>query len=194
MLATWNRVKVHRDAHVQFEKSLYSVPFRLIGQSLWLKATARRTVDTTVQLYREQDLVASHPRAARAGSRATVHDHLPPEALAWNLADTQACLRAAERVGAQCEALIRALFADRVLENLRAAQGVLRLGKTYGAARLEAACARALAFGNVRYRTVKTILARGLDQQQSAPAAFDALTDTYTRGGRFYRHPDTRTH
>ncbi len=36
--ATW--VKVHHDAHVQFEKRLYSVPFRLLGQTLWLKATA----------------------------------------------------------------------------------------------------------------------------------------------------------
>ncbi|NTU62679.1 MAG: hypothetical protein HGB05_04585, partial [Chloroflexi bacterium] len=39
-----------------------------------------------------------------------------------------------------------------------------RLGKTYGPVRLEAACHRALAFANPRYRTVKTILAKGLDQ------------------------------
>ncbi|MEW8075346.1 MAG: IS21 family transposase, partial [Candidatus Sedimenticola endophacoides] len=37
-LATWAKVKVHRDAHVQYLKALYSVPYRLVGQTLWLKA------------------------------------------------------------------------------------------------------------------------------------------------------------
>ncbi|SAL06848.1 integrase catalytic region [Caballeronia calidae] len=54
-LATWARVKVHRDAHVQFERAYYSVPFRLAGKDLWLKATA-----TMVQLYYEHELSASH--------------------------------------------------------------------------------------------------------------------------------------
>jgi hypothetical protein len=42
---------------------------------------------------------------------------------------------------------------------------VLRLGQRYGAPRLEAACARAVAVGEYRYATVKTILAAGLDRQ-----------------------------
>jgi len=53
-----------------------------------------------------------------------------------------------------------------------------------------AACVRALSFGSPRYRTVKTILAKGLDQQ-AAQTSFDALTETYTRGGRFCR--DTKS-
>ena len=54
---------------------------------------------------------------------------------------------------------------DRPLDRLRGAQGVLRLAQRYGAARLEAACARAAAAGEYRYVTVKTILAVGLDRQ-----------------------------
>lgn len=184
-LATWAKVSVHRDAHVQFAKCLYSAPFRLVGQELWLRATV-----TTVQLFHEHQLVATHPRLRDAGRRSTVRDHLPPDALAYRLHDPQWCLREAQRIGAACAAVIEALFADRVLDNLRAAQGVVRLAKSFGAARLEAACERALAFGNPRYRTVKTILARGLDQQPPAPA-FDALADTYTRGGRFCRDTES---
>ena len=33
-LAVWVQVKVHRDAHVQFDKCLYSAPFKLAGQAL----------------------------------------------------------------------------------------------------------------------------------------------------------------
>lgn len=186
VLAAWARVKVHRDAHVQYLKCLYSVPFQRIGQRLWLKAT-----DTTVQLYCEHALVATHPRLSRPGQRATVADHMPPQALAWKLRDPQWCLRAAEAIGEKCHALVERLFADRVLENLRAVQGLLGLKKKYGAARLEAACDRALAYDNPRYRTVKTILEKGLDQHADPQQAFDELCETYTGRGRFSR--DTRT-
>ena len=50
----------------------------------------------------------------------------------------------------------------------------LALLKPYGAARLEAACARALAHGSPYYRTVKTILATGADQRTDAPDATPA--------------------
>ena len=56
------------------------------------------------------------------------------------------------------------LLTDHIAERLRAAQGVISLGKRYGAARLEAACARALAHDSPHYRTVKTILSTGADQ------------------------------
>lgn len=185
VLATWVKVTVHPDAHVKFGHCLYSAPFRLVGQALWLRAT-----HTSVQVFHEHQLVASHPRLKEPGKRSTVRDHLPPEALAYLQRDPQWCLETATRIGSACAALIEALFADRVLDNLRAAQGVVRLVKPYGAARLEAACARALSFGSPRYRTVKTILAKGLDQQ-AAQASFDSLTETYTRGGRFCR--DTKS-
>jgi transposase len=184
-VAVWAKVKVHRDAHVQFRKALYSVPFRLIGQSLWLKATPG-----TVQLFRDHELLATHPRLAYPGQRSTVDDHMPPEALAYKLHDPQWCLREAHRIGPHCKRLIEQLFSDQVLENLRAAQGILRLKTHYGGARLEAACQRALAFDNPRYRAVKTILQKGLDQQPDVQRAFDALSETYTGHGRFSR--DTR--
>ncbi len=122
MPATWAKVKVHRDAHVQFHKALYSVPFPLVGQTLWLKATP-----TTVALFAEHEL---------------------------------------------------------------AVQGILRLAERYTSARLEAACIRALAFDNPRYRAVKTILEKGLDQHPNPLQAFDTLGETYTGHARFTR--DTR--
>lgn len=188
-LAVWARVKAHRDAHVQYGQCLYSVPFRLMGQSLWRKAT-----DQLITVYRDHELIATHPRQTRPGARSTGQDHLPPEALAWNLQDTHGCLREAERIGPNCQELIQTLFADQVLVNLRAAQGVLRLEKTYGSQRLEAACSRAIRFGSVRYRTVKAILAKGLDQGVPSPASDTALADTYTHGGRFCRDTQTLLH
>jgi hypothetical protein len=144
-----------------------------------------------VQVFAEHALVAAHSRLGRPGERSTVEDHLPPEALAFRRQDPLWCRREAEQVGPACGALIDRLLADRVLDNLRAAQGVLRLGKTHGNGRLEAACQRALAFDHPRYRTVKTILEKGLDQLAAAEVAFDGLAEAYTGGGRFCR--DSRT-
>jgi transposase len=182
-LAVWSKVKLHGNCHVQFEKTYYSAPFRLVRRELWLRAT-----ETTVKLFYNLNLVALHPRLRKPGARSTIDEHLPPEALAYKMQDPQWCLKQARTVGPCCEALIEALFADRVLDNLRAAQGIVGLNKKYGPARLEAACKRALAFDNPRYQTVKTILAKGLDQQPSPEAAFDQLGETYTGKGRFCRN------
>jgi len=163
-LGTWHRVNVHRDCHVQFERVLYSAPFTLVGKTLWLRAT-----DAAVALFEDYRHVATHPRGQRAGQRVSVREHLPPEAQAFFGRDRAWCATQAERIGLSCAALIEQLLADHILERLRAAQGVLALLKPYGAARLEAACARAMAHGSPYYRTVKTILATGADQRIDVP-------------------------
>lgn len=181
-LACWVKLKVHGDCHMQHEYCRYSVPHTLVGQTLWLRAS-----ETTVRIYRDQDMVAIHARLRRAGSRSTVPEHMPPEAQAYAMRDPQWCLRQARQVGPSCHVLIEQLFADNVLDNLRAAQGVISLEKRFGTARLEAAAARALTYASPRYRTVKTILENGLDQCAVDEASFDALGDAYTGSGRFSR-------
>jgi hypothetical protein len=177
---------LHGNCHVQFEKTYYSAPFRLVRRQLWLKAT-----ETTVKLFYNLELVAIHARLHRPGARSTVDAHLPPEALAYKMQDPQWCLRQAESIGPCCKALIETLFADRVLDNLRAAQGVVGMAKKYGKPRLEAACKRALAFGNPKYRAVKIILEKGLDQLNDPHSAFDSLGRAYTGQGRFSRDLNT---
>ena len=170
-LASWTKVKVHGDCHVQVEKCRYSVPYLLVRQTLWLRAS-----ETTVRAYRDQEMVAIHARLFRPGSRSTVPEHMPPEAQAYAMRDPQWCLRhQAEKIGPACHALIEQLFADRVLDNLRAAQGVVGFSKRYGPIRLEAAAARALAYASPLYRTVKTILENGLDQYTLDEGGFDRL-------------------
>jgi hypothetical protein len=53
-------------------------------------------------------------------------------------------------------------------------QAILRLEESVGAQRLEAACARALYFGDPRYRRIKEILNAALDREplpETAPPA-----------------------
>ena len=52
----------------------------------------------------------------------------------------------------------------------RSCLGILRLGKRYGNARLEAACGRAFSVGARSYRHVDAILKNGLDRMPVEPA------------------------
>lgn len=158
-LGTWHQVTLHRDCHVKFDYRLYSAPFALVGKVLWLRAT-----DGAVALYDEFRHVATHCKGIKPGQRQTIRDHLPPKAQTFFARDRQWLASQASEVGTSCARLIDRLLADKILERLRAAQGVISLGKTYGNARLEAACARALAHDSPYYKTVKSILSSGADK------------------------------
>jgi hypothetical protein len=69
--------------------------------------------------------------------------------------DPQWCLKQAEQIGPSCRAPVEQLFSDRVLDNLRAAQGIVGFAKKYGYKRLEAACQRALFFGQSTIKCTK---------------------------------------
>ena len=47
--ALWQRAKVHRDQHVVFEGSFYSVPCAYAGQGVWIRATQRM-----VEIYNQE--------------------------------------------------------------------------------------------------------------------------------------------
>jgi hypothetical protein len=96
----------------------------------------------------------------------------------------------AETIGPHTAALVSAVLASKPHpeQGYRACLGVMRLGKRYAAVRLEAACARALAVGAVSYRSVKSMLETGLDQQPLAvQGALLALDDhANVRGPVYY--------
>ena len=181
-LAVWCKAKLHGNCHLQTGKCYYSAPYPLVHRELWVRSTEK-----LVEIFNEHKLVAVHPRLRRPGARSTMDEHLPPEAIAYKMRDPQWCLRQGEEIGSQCFIIIKKLFEDHVLDNLRAAQGVVSLSKKYGSVRLEAACLRALVFDSPKYRTVKTILEKGLEHQGTEPLV-QALGGAYTGAGRYCRN------
>ena len=138
---TWTRAKVHPDHHVQIAHALYSVPTAYLGQQLEVRLDR-----ASVRLYRGTDLVKIHPRVA-PGKRSTDPSDYPVGKAGY-------ALRSVERLGTQARAQGAhvAEFVDRLLAGplpwtrMRAAYGLLRLCERYGAPRVDALCARAIAF------------------------------------------------
>ena len=163
-LATWKQAKLHPDCHVVFAGSFYSAPHRLIGRTLWVRAA-----ETTVTLFHEHEAIASHRRALRPGERHTHPDHLPPDKVVALMATPAWCLRRARAIGPATTELTSRLLGERPLDRLRSVQAILRLAHKYGPRRLEAACARALAFDQSGYVVLKRILQQGLDATPVPP-------------------------
>jgi len=160
-IVVWKMAKLHPDCHLVYDYSFYSAPYRYVGEELWVRVTPERLV-----VYREHERVASHPRAKRRGQWSTHPDHYPAEKLQGLLPAPVEVQARARTIGRHTGELVERLLGERPLDRLRGAQGVLHLARRYGAKRLEAACRRALAFGEVRYTTVKTILKEGLDLER----------------------------
>jgi len=77
----------------------------------------------------------------------------------------QRCCELAGKVGPWCENAVSELLSDRVQDRLPSVHSLLRLEEKVGRERLEAACRRALHYGDPRYIRVKTILDAGLEHE-----------------------------
>lgn len=160
-LAIWKKAKLHRDCHIVFDNAYYSAPFRLVGQHLWVCAGTHQ-----VRLFSEKyELVATHERATKPGSRQTHRDHYPPEKLPGWERTRESCLAQASELGVAVQQVVGYILADPILDRVHQAGRLLRLSEKYGTQRLEAACQRALDYGDPAYKTVKGILKQNLDQE-----------------------------
>ena len=175
VLATWARAKIGTDIHARVDKVLYSVPWRHIGKTADVRITA-----TMVQFFIGGQLVKTHPRKDK-GKQTDFSDY-PPEKIAFHMRTPTWCRRQAERIGPACGQVIGELLADNALYRLRSAQGVIGLADRTDPARLEAACAKALAAGDPSYRTIKGILAAGAEAEALPAAAGDGGAAAFLHG------------
>jgi len=160
------------------------VPYHLVRERVELRFDAR-----TVEVYHEGVRVAAHPRSHTRGRATTLTEHMPEKHRAVACWTPERIAGWAAKTGPETAALCRAIMAARPHPELgfRSCLGVLRLGDRYSPERLEAACSRALAAGGASYRSVRSILERGLD---GAPLNDDltppVITHSNVRGGAYY--------
>ena len=175
VLATWSTATVGPDIHARVGKTIYSVPWRFIGQRVDARSTPMM-----VQIFHNGQLIATHGR--KPSGKQTDFGHYPPEKIAFRMRTPTWCRTRAEQVGPACRHLVDELLTVNALFRLRSAQGVLRLADKHTAQRLEAACAKAIAVGDPSYRTVKGILAVGAETDPPPPPAGDGGAAAHLHG------------
>ncbi|HEY7187672.1 MAG TPA: IS21 family transposase [Vicinamibacterales bacterium] len=157
----WRQVRVNIDYHVEVDHHLYSVPYRLIHQTLDVRLSA-----TTVEVFQRGTRVWVHRRSHQAGGFTTIPEHMPHAHRAHLEWSPSRLIRWGTTVGPQTTALVEQILASRPHpeQGYRSCLGLLRLAKQYGAERVEAASARAVLVGARSYRHVEAMLKHGLDR------------------------------
>lgn len=182
----WRRAKVHRDSHVAFDKRLYSVPWKQLGQPVWVRACVH-----TVAIYAEDARVATHSRRGK-DYRSTVDSHLPDHRGELRHRSRAYWEERADAIGEEVGRYIRTIFdSDDVLSQLRTVQAIVTHLETFPAQRARAACQRAAHFGSYGYGTLKMILRRGLDLEPLPDPPSDTLPQV---APRFARPPTSWRH
>ena len=185
VFAYWKKARVHMDYHVEVEGHYYSVPYKYVREQLEV-----RIGELTIECFFKGKRIASHGRNLRRGRHSTIREHMPsghrhyadwtPERLAaW-----------AAKTGPNTRMLIEQVIAsrERPQYGYRTCLGILRLGEAYGADRLEAAAARALAVGALSYRSMASILKKGLDRNVVGTDSFEEPTrHENLRGARYWQ-------
>jgi len=180
-------VKVHPDCHVTIAGSFYSAPYRYIGRTLEAHISQR-----FVELYDGVELVVTHPRCQRRGEWQTRLEDYPPDKAAYLIRTPAYCREQASQIGPATHQVVDIHLADRPLDGLRSVQAILHLADSVGAQRLEAACRRALYYGDVSYRRIKAILDAAMDREplpDTPPSAPPTHAFAFARSGAEFFSP-----
>ncbi len=158
--AVWKKARVSIDYHVEADKVLYSVPYHLIHQQVDV-----RVGTSTVSVFHRGRQVAMHVRSARRGAPVTDFRHMPSSHRRHAEWTPSRIIEWAVATGPRTAELVKAILASRPHPEMgfRSCLGIIRLARRYSPERLEAACARALAIHATSYRSVHSILKKGLD-------------------------------
>jgi transposase len=182
----WRRATVHRDAHIALDKRLYSVPWKHIGQAVWVQASAHSVV-----VYADDERVATHPRRG-PGHRSTIEGHLPDHRADLRHRSRAYWEQRAEALGPEVQRYVSAVFdSDDVLSQLRAVQAIVTHLEAFPRERARAACLRAEHFGCYGYATIRNILRRGLDMEplpETSPAPPPLAPPRFARPAHQWRN------
>lgn len=183
-LGCWSQAKANIDYHVVVEKHYYSVPHQLIHDLIDVRLT-----QTSVELFHQGKRVAAHVRSNQPGLFTTVEEHRPKSHQKYLQWTPGRILQWAEKTGPHCQKVIQEILDKNPHpeQGYRSCLGILRLGKSAGETRLEAACRRALHHATCSYRSIDSILKNRLDEQpmeQDLPLASPVHENV--RGGQYY--------
>ncbi|MBC9249127.1 hypothetical protein A9179_02435 [Pseudomonas alcaligenes] len=178
--------KVGPDYHVYVLNHAYSVPWRLVGERV-----EARISSSTIALFHLNKRVAIHPRDDTPGEASTNPNHRPEAHQAYASRTAHHYLEWACGLGTATAEVVQAQFqgkADFSVAGSKACQQLQHLAKNYGNARVEAACARALAIQSPTIKSLRSILQHRLDELHRPvhPAAVLIPPHANVRGSDYY--------
>ena len=185
VFALWKKARVNIDDHIELARHYYSVPYQRVKIQVEARLSAH-----TVEVFHRGKRVASHRRSHRSGRHTTVTAPMPRPHREYAEWTPRRLVSWANKTGPATAELIDQILTRRrhPQQGFRSCLGILRLGKHYGAARLQAACVRALHIGAASYKSIESILKHKLDLKPLPEPAQPALPLSHdnVRGPKYY--------
>jgi hypothetical protein len=143
------------DFHLSYDRCMYSVPYKLVGKKLLVRATP-----ATIRIFFHDELVATHERAIHKGQKITNPEHLPEsyrEYASWSGASFR---YRAKSIGENTFRFIDGLLksCEFEVQAFRRCVGILNLAKKHSPDMLERACSLAVEDGRSSYKYIKNLL------------------------------------
>src|SRR3982074_2542667 len=184
LYAEWKECRVGLDYHVEVERHYYSVPHALLREKVSARITAR-----TIEVFHRGNRVAAHMRSSSDRRHTTVREHMPSSHRRYAAWTPEGSRRKAGEIGRNTAALVETIMRERSHpeQGFRAAVGIIRLAKSYGRDRLEAACGVAGELVPRFFTSVTSILKNTLEANGPAPAADGPpIAHPNIRGSRYF--------
>jgi len=160
--AEWKKARVHIDYHIEVDGHFYSVPYQLVRKQVEVRLTAQ-----TVEVLYKGNRIATHRRSYDKGRFTTISEHRPEKHRRYYEWTPTRIIQWAEKTGSETAAVVEHIICSRAHpeQGYRSCLGIISLAKRYSPERLEAACRRAVTINAYSYKSVKSILDTGSDQQ-----------------------------
>ena len=184
VFAEWRIRRVSIDYHVDVADHYYSVPHRFVRAEVEVRLTAR-----TVEIFHKGERIAAHQRMSGNHKHTTVPEHMASSHRRYAGWTIERIRQDAAAIGPATTALCNLILDERPHpeQGFRACLGIIRLARSYGGDRLEAAATRAIDIDARTYGSVKSILANNLDRRPAhRPADGIAIVHPNIRGPRYY--------
>lgn len=178
----WQSAKAHKDQHIVYEGSFYSVPHMYVGKTVWLRIGSR-----LLEVFFEEKRIKAHALSLQKGQWITDKKDYPERSRQFLEKDRDYCLKEAEKIGPSTFEFMETVLEKSSIINQRKAQAILRLRDHYGDQRLEDSCKRAIRFDNFEYKSLKGILVQRLDKTEKTAEEKIRLNREHLKEGIYLR-------
>lgn len=183
--AFWKEATVHPDCYIQVNKKSYSVPYQYAGKKVWVKVS-----NNIVHVFYNDQLIKEHMVLTK-GYRKTDKLDFPDNLAASVDKGLPLYLQTeAGKIGLQFQSLVRSVLTPHAFINLRRAQGIVSIAKSYPAELVEHVAAtlatQPVAFTPKYFKASIEKLVELEYQSQEIPLSDE--TKTFVRDPEYFNH------
>jgi len=157
---------VHRDGHVEVDKSFYSVPPEYLRHRVLVRWDSRLVHIYKVRVTGEFNKISMHTKVD-AGCFSTDPKHISSQKISNVERGATWLFRKISKIGPQATLWTKAMLENRGVMGIRVMNGLLSLTGKHSTSNIDNACGIALTHGAYRLKFVREIIKRKKNEPQN---------------------------